>query len=146
MPGGALCREFARRLNAPGALRKLDDWAMRAALWFGADWYRLDVLTGLRSGSFAQPGRQREWLASWAVNELTYPSGDGSSRNTGGCALAWDHLTRIYASAERGSGGAYATVPADAALRKMAAEAGLSADRLLAEPHQGRKYNSDNDE
>ena len=143
--GSAQCREFARRLNAPGALRKLDDWAMRAALWFGADWYRLDVLTGLRSGSFAQPGRQREWLASWTVNELTYPSGDGSQSHTGGCAPAWDHLTRIYASAERGSG-AFATVPADAALRKMAAEAELSADRLLAEPHQGRKYSTDNDE
>ena len=42
-------------------MERLDGWAQRLALTFGADWFRLDVFAGdVRRG--------------WLVNEVTYPS------------------------------------------------------------------------
>ena len=55
-----ICRKDLDLLNRMQP--QLEGWARRVAALFGADWYRLDVLTG------------NEELG-WRINEVTYPSG-----------------------------------------------------------------------
>mmetsp|Transcript_4094 Transcript_4094/g.11629 ORF Transcript_4094/g.11629 Transcript_4094/m.11629 type:complete len:518 (-) Transcript_4094:106-1659(-) len=78
-----LCEHVLNRvvqLNARDNLRRLDVWAVRTALLFGADWFRLDVLTG-------NPQR------GWAVNEVTYPSSGHADDH---CEHGWSVLTEQY--------------------------------------------------
>lgn len=70
------CAEVASRLNEPAAIARVDEWVERIAMFFGANWLRVDILTG------------NEQLG-WRVNEVTYPGHLPLSR-------AWEHLFGLY--------------------------------------------------
>mmetsp|Transcript_27312 Transcript_27312/g.45547 ORF Transcript_27312/g.45547 Transcript_27312/m.45547 type:complete len:324 (+) Transcript_27312:2-973(+) len=82
----------------------IDRWAMRVALFFGADWFRLDIMTG-------NP------LLGWRVNEITYPGGIPSVHS--GTAAAWKVLLQQYQTQAQ-TGGVFRRVAESFVLKRIA--------------------------
>ena len=114
------CKDLELRLNHAEAAAKLESWAQRIALYFGADWVRLDVYTGAHSSVH----RPASWRESWVVNEISYPGGTFTSGHIS-CVNGWHALCKRYEAWSR-----LQLVPAQSVLRKVAAVIGNNATAI----------------
>jgi hypothetical protein len=94
---------------------RIDEWALRIAQLYGADWYRLDVFAG---------DEQRGWL----VNEITYPSHVEPPPDV------WRRYAESYG--QRGAG--WTSVPADVVLRRVSEASGVPVSFMLTRRDSGR--------
>ena len=115
----ACAERAARVLNAADALARIDVWSDAVAGFFGADWLRLDVMTGNNA-------------LGWRVNEVTYPG------HLPAVQPAWRELRDVYCSeAARGRGAdarRWRVLRADDVLRRIAADAGVPYEFLASAP------------
>ena len=106
LPG---CAIVEARLNHPDAIARVDAWAARLSRFFGADWLRVDILTGNEE-------------QGWRVNEVTYPGHVPEVR-------AWERLLDAYQSPPP-----WVLLPAADVLNRIAADIGVPGAFLAEAP------------
>ena len=121
--------DAARRILATmnAARHRLDRIALRVALFFGADWYRLDLLTGHEG-------------QGWRINEVTYPSAfpfPVVNMKNNPCDCAWRRLVDRYRLSKNSAAhkrGGVSLVPAQAVLEQIAEAINVSVSWLVDKP------------